>query len=45
VHTVAAKDVPRLKELMLKFISESNELMRNSPPEDMVVLLCDLFRV
>jgi hypothetical protein len=45
VHTVGRSQLPQLKELLLKFISESNELLKSSDTEDCVVLLCDLFKV
>ncbi|MEQ1665286.1 MAG: DUF4423 domain-containing protein [Bdellovibrionales bacterium] len=45
VHTVSRAKLPLLKELLLKFISDSNELLKSSPEEDCVVLLCDLFKV
>lgn len=45
VHTVSRANLPILKERVLKFISETNELLRSSNEEDCVVLLCDLFRL
>lgn len=45
VHTIAAKDIPLLRELMLKFISDSNELLRGSKEEEVVVVLCDFFKL
>ena len=45
VHTIGRADLPRLKELLLKFISESNDLLRSSPEEDGIVLTCDLFKL
>jgi uncharacterized protein (TIGR02147 family) len=44
VHTIAAKDIPVLRELMLKFISDSNDLLRKSSEEEVVVVLCDFFK-
>ena len=43
VHTIASKDIPVIKELLLKFISDSNEVLRKSNTEEVVVLLCDFF--
>lgn len=43
VHTISRSNLPLLKELLLKFISDANELLKSSREEDCVVLLCDLF--
>jgi plasmid maintenance system antidote protein VapI len=45
VHTISRAALPLLKERLLAFISETNELMKSSNEEDCVVLLCDLFRL
>lgn len=45
VHTVSRANLTLLKELLLKFITASNELLKSSREEDCVVLLCDLFRL
>lgn len=45
VQTMSAADWPRLKELVLQFLGDCNALLGPSPPEDAVVLTCDLFRV
>jgi uncharacterized protein (TIGR02147 family) len=45
VHTVSKANIPLLKELILKFISESNDLLKSSSTEDCVVLLLDLFKL
>lgn len=45
VHTVSRANLPLLKELLLKFISESNELLKSSSEEDCIVFLCDLFKL
>ena len=45
VHTISRKDFPLLKERVLKFISETNELLKASAIEDCVVLSCDLFKL
>lgn len=43
VHTVSRANLALLKELLLKFISESNDLLKSSGEEDCVVILCDLY--
>lgn len=45
VHTVSRANLPILRERLLKFISETNDLLKSSPEEDCVVLLCDLFKL
>ncbi|NCN39879.1 TIGR02147 family protein [bacterium] len=43
VLTLSRKDLGRLKELILNFISESHALSKPSSPEECAVLTCDLF--
>ena len=45
VHTISRSGLPLLKEMLLKFISESNGLLKASREEECVVLLCDLFSI
>lgn len=45
VLTLSEEDLSRLKEMMLQFISESNQLARPSAPEECVAITCDLFKV
>ncbi len=44
VLTLSRPDVERLKNLVLSFISETENIARPSAPEESVVLNCDLFR-
>jgi len=44
-HTMSREDYDRLKELLLKFISEATQLAGPSKPEDVVALTCDLFEI
>ena len=45
VQTITVSDLPALKELLLKFISESSKLMRASGAEEAVAINCDLFKI
>lgn len=45
VHTISRANLPILKERILRFISETNELLKSSQEEDCVVLLCDFFKL
>ena len=44
VLTLSKADAERLKVLLLGFISESEKVARPSPPEESLVLNCDLFK-
>ena len=44
VYTLTAADVARLRELMLKFISDCQAVAQPSSPEESVVLICDLYK-
>lgn len=44
VQTIAEKDIPEIKELLLKFVSETKAIMDPSDPEEAVVLICDFFK-
>lgn len=45
VLTLSKNDVERLKELLLNFVAEANQISGPSQPEEAVALTCDLFRI
>jgi uncharacterized protein (TIGR02147 family) len=45
VHTISRSNIPVLNDLILKFISEADELLKSSSEEDCIVLCCDFFGV
>jgi len=45
VHTLSKSDHEKLKELLLGFIAEANQIAGPSNPEEAIVLTCDLFRL
>ena len=45
VLTLSKSDLQRLRELVIQFVSEANEISRPSEPEESAALLIDLFRI
>jgi len=45
VLTLSRKDVVRIKELLLDFITEANRISGPSKPEECIALTCDLFPI
>jgi hypothetical protein len=45
IHSLAVKDVPRLRSILVKALDETRSVVAPSPEEEVVCLACDLFRV
>ena len=45
VHALSKRDIVRIKETILAAIKDSREIVKPSPEEELVCVICDVFKV